>query len=187
MNDTSSQINDNSNVCATVCSIKTLQWRHNGRDGVSNHQPHHYLLNRLFRHRSKKNIKAPRHWPLCREFTGDRRIPCTNGQLRWKCFLLVTSSLTNKTLKIRIDGPFWWESRCHRWIRLNKDQHCPKLPWRHPDKKQWTNMPLLNEDCYVWNLTHWSAGDAITICIKFEHIFYIDILGLLPSWQHWFW
>ena len=26
-----------------------LQWRHNGCDGVSNHQSHHCLLNRLFR------------------------------------------------------------------------------------------------------------------------------------------
>ena len=28
----------------------------------------------------KENIKAPRHWPSCGEFTGDRWIPCTNGQ-----------------------------------------------------------------------------------------------------------
>ena len=28
----------------------------------------------------KENIKAPRHWPLCREFTGDRWIPRTNDQ-----------------------------------------------------------------------------------------------------------
>ena len=28
----------------------------------------------------KENIKAPRHWPLCGEFTGDRWIPRTNGQ-----------------------------------------------------------------------------------------------------------
>ena len=35
----------------------SLQWRHNGRDGVSNHQPHHYLLNRLFKNRSKKTSK----------------------------------------------------------------------------------------------------------------------------------
>ena len=34
-----------------------LQWRHNGRDGVSNHQPHDCLLNRLFRHGSKKTSK----------------------------------------------------------------------------------------------------------------------------------
>ena len=28
----------------------------------------------------KENLKAPRHWPLCGEFTGDRWIPRTNGQ-----------------------------------------------------------------------------------------------------------
>ena len=40
----------------------------------------------------KENIKAPRHWPLCGEFTGDRWIPRTNGQERGKCFHLMTSS-----------------------------------------------------------------------------------------------
>ena len=37
--------------------ICTLQWRHNDHDGVSNHQPHGCLLNRLFRCRSKKTSK----------------------------------------------------------------------------------------------------------------------------------
>ena len=41
----------------TVCICISLQWRHNGRDGVSNHQPHHCLLNRLIRRRSKKTSK----------------------------------------------------------------------------------------------------------------------------------
>ena len=35
----------------------SLRWRHNGCDSVSNHQPHHFLLNRLFRRRSKKTSK----------------------------------------------------------------------------------------------------------------------------------
>ena len=35
----------------------TLRWRQNGHDGVSNHQPHDCLLNRLFRRRSKKTSK----------------------------------------------------------------------------------------------------------------------------------
>ena len=35
----------------------SLQWRHNGRDSVWNHQPHDHLLNRLFRRRSKKTSK----------------------------------------------------------------------------------------------------------------------------------
>ena len=39
-----------------------------------------------------ENIKAPRHWLLCGEFTGDRWIPRTNGQSRGKYFHLMTSS-----------------------------------------------------------------------------------------------
>ena len=34
-----------------------LQLSHNGRDGISNHQPHGCLLSRLFRRRSKKTSK----------------------------------------------------------------------------------------------------------------------------------
>ena len=37
--------------------LRTLQWRHNEHDSVSNHQPHDCLLNRLFRRRSKKTSK----------------------------------------------------------------------------------------------------------------------------------
>ena len=37
--------------------VVSLQWRHNGHDGVSNHQLHDCLLNRLFRCRSKKTSK----------------------------------------------------------------------------------------------------------------------------------
>ena len=35
----------------------SLQWHHNRHDDVSNHQPHHCLLKRLFRRRSKKTSK----------------------------------------------------------------------------------------------------------------------------------
>ena len=34
-----------------------LLWHHNGHDGISYHQPHDCLLNRLFRRRSKKTSK----------------------------------------------------------------------------------------------------------------------------------
>ena len=40
----------------------------------------------------KENTKAPRHWPLWGEFTGDRWIPRTKDQQRGKCFYLLTSS-----------------------------------------------------------------------------------------------
>ena len=38
-------------------AIRSLQWRHNDHDCVSNHQPRGCLLNRLFRRRSKKTSK----------------------------------------------------------------------------------------------------------------------------------
>ena len=51
--------NSNQRTCPILTSHKkfTLQWRHNGHDGVSNHQPHDYLFNRLFGRRSKKTSK----------------------------------------------------------------------------------------------------------------------------------
>ena len=55
--------NDNVDVViGVVCSgskysLHTLEWRHNGRDSISNHQPHDCLLNRLSRRKSKKTSK----------------------------------------------------------------------------------------------------------------------------------
>ena len=37
--------------------VFSVQWRHNGREGISNHQPHDCLSDRLFRCRSKKTSK----------------------------------------------------------------------------------------------------------------------------------
>ena len=57
-------------VCLAMYSLMviyacvSLEWRHNGCNGVSNHQPHDCLLDRSFRPRLKKTSKH-RHWPLC--------------------------------------------------------------------------------------------------------------------------
>ena len=67
----------------------SLRWRHNGRDGVSNHQPHQCLLNRLFEYRSKKTSKL-RVTGLCvGNSPGNSPHKC---QSRGKCFHLMTSS-----------------------------------------------------------------------------------------------
>ena len=51
---------NNDSVCmahkAPLC-YSPLRWRHNDHAGVSNHQPHGCLLNRLFRRKSKKTSK----------------------------------------------------------------------------------------------------------------------------------
>ena len=43
----------------------SLQWCHDGHDGISNHQPLDCLLNRLFRRRSKKTSKLRKFFWVC--------------------------------------------------------------------------------------------------------------------------
>ena len=50
--------------CLPIPADNSLRWRHNEWDGVSNHQPHDCLLNRLSGCRSKKTSK-PRVTGLC--------------------------------------------------------------------------------------------------------------------------
>ena len=45
------------NTAGGASQVSTFRWRHNGRDNVSKHQPHHCLLNRLLRRWSKKTSK----------------------------------------------------------------------------------------------------------------------------------
>ena len=45
--------------CMVSDGIHSLKWRNNERDGISNHQPHDCLLNRLFKAQIKENFKAP--------------------------------------------------------------------------------------------------------------------------------
>ena len=79
--------------------INSLHWRHNERDGISNHQPHDCLFNRLFRHRSKKTSKlhvtglCEGNLPVTGEFPAQR---ASNAE---KCFHLMTSSCDHLTYR----------------------------------------------------------------------------------------
>ena len=44
-------------IICVLLSLSALQWRHNGCDSVSNHQPRDSLLDRLFKRRSEKTSK----------------------------------------------------------------------------------------------------------------------------------
>ena len=60
--------------------LKTLHWRHYRYDDVSNHQHHDCLLNRLFRHKSKKTPKLrvtglyEGNTPMTDEFPAQRSV-----------------------------------------------------------------------------------------------------------------
>ena len=46
-----------------VGAFELIQWRHNERDSVWNHQPSRVFTQPFSRAQIKENIKAPRHWP----------------------------------------------------------------------------------------------------------------------------
>ena len=87
----------------------SLQRRHNGHDGVSNHQPHQCLLNRLFRRRSKKTSKL-RVIGLCvgnspgtGEFPAQMAINAENVSIWWRhhvTSVVLTSWISSITGKI---------------------------------------------------------------------------------------
>ena len=76
----------------------TSWWRHNGRDSVSNHQPHGCLLNRLFRRRSKKTSKL-RVTGLCvgnstgtGEFPAQMARNAENVSIWWRHYVVTAMS-----------------------------------------------------------------------------------------------
>ena len=70
--------------------VLTLQWRHNGPDGVSNHQHHDCLLIRLFGRRSKKISKhrvtgiCAGKSPVTGEFSTQRASNAENVSIWWR-------------------------------------------------------------------------------------------------------
>ena len=76
-----------------VCShgyVSSLHWRHNGRDGVSYHQPHDCVLNRLFRRRSTKTSNVcvtglcAGNSPLAGEFSAQMASDAENASIWWR-------------------------------------------------------------------------------------------------------
>ena len=70
--------------------ISSLQWRHNERDGVSNHHPHDCLRKRLFGSRSKKTPKlrvtglCAGNSPVTGEFPAQRASYAENVSIWWR-------------------------------------------------------------------------------------------------------
>ena len=83
-------INDSLLLCEeSSISAMTLRWRHNGRDSVSNHQPHDCLLNRLFRRRSKKTSKL-RVTGLC---AGHSPVPVTRKMFPFDDVIMIFDAM----------------------------------------------------------------------------------------------
>ena len=72
------------------CWLIPLQWRHNERNGVSNHHPHDCLFNLLFRRRSKKTSElrvtglGVGNSPVTGEFPAQRASNPKNVSISWR-------------------------------------------------------------------------------------------------------
>ena len=84
----------------------SLQWRHDRRDSVSNHQPHDCLLNRLFRRRSKKTSKlrvtglCTGNSPVTGEFSAQMAGKAENVSIWWRHHVHITTK--QEVLRFRI-------------------------------------------------------------------------------------
>ena len=90
-------------VWCSMYKMRPLPWRHNGRDGVSNHQPHDCLVNLLFMRRSKKTSK-PLVTGLCAgnshmtgEFPAQRASNAENVSIWWRHHVWITVHLKEYT------------------------------------------------------------------------------------------
>ena len=101
----------------TGSKIFPSQWRHSERDIVSNHQPHDYLLNRLFRRRSKKISKlritglCDGNSPVTGEFPAQKANNAENVSIWWRHHALCLKS------SVVVQQPTRWHTQAvYSWF-----------------------------------------------------------------------
>ena len=133
-----------------ICvSGKTLQWRHNERDVVSNHQPLDCLLNRLSKEQIIKKTSKLRVIGLCEgnssvtvEFPAQMASNAENVSKWWR-HLVQNYSTTNTLLCVNfilLIGTEWWTCASVNYAIIGSDNGLS------PGRRQpiiWTNDGLL--------------------------------------------
>ena len=153
----------------------TLQWRHNGRDGVSNYQPHECLRNRLFRRWSKETTRfrvtglCQGNSPVTSEFPAQEASDAENASIWWRhlvnrflgvitidfCWSRVGGQISFKvwlnTVKMMKSVSRW------RWVWRYQTLQCTVnyLEWLdlwrgpglpvHMKMRQWDNLKICEE------------------------------------------
>ena len=130
----------------------SLQWRHNGRDSVSNHQTHDCLLNRLFRRRSKKTSKlrvtglCAGNSPVTGEFPAQLASYAKNVSIRWRHHdLFYFDSIFTKVPSY---GSIW-------------QYHDDVIKWKH-FPRNWTFVRGIHRSRWI---PHTKASDAELWCL----------------------
>ena len=132
--------------CAEWLTSVSLQWRQNGRESVSSHQPQYCLLNRLFRRRFKKTSKL-RVTGLCAgnspgtgEFPAQMASNAENVSIWW-CHHDVFAC---HIILFHRDKQSYWNSLPMKTETFNW------LNWynQHHDMMNWKYNDLFHHSCY---------------------------------------
>ena len=152
----------------------TLQWRHNGRGGVSHHQAHDCLLNRLFRRRSKKNqssaslafvwvihrwpVNSPAKWPVTRKM-----FPFDDVSM--KCWICCGGR---------------WMNTFNFWAGLMSQLYPRNYLFSYSDLSQhW--LPI-KYGFHIWQIRH-SFATVISVC----YCCWIENFRVVICWYHGLW
>ena len=165
--------------------MTTLRWRHNERDSASNHQPHHCLLKRLFKRRSKKASKL-RVTGLCAgksagtgEFLAQMASNAENVSIWWHHHEITThNTAATATKAIKQNGLITSRTHCAPVEYLNdfpKGIDCWKIAmgWRHAiwqEGNQRTMKPMSNAGLhghrYFFHLCKYQANAGACKTLK---------------------
>ena len=141
------------------------QWRHNGRDSVSNHQPRDCLLNRLFKCRSKKTSKlrvtgpCAGNSPANGEFPAQMASDAENASSWWR---------------LHDDDILWWSYSASNHRQLDDSSKSFR-----PNKLQ--NFTSLVRGIYQWRVDSPHKGPAMRKMLSY---YIVVMIGEISSMHH---
>ena len=172
------------NAVDMTTTNQPLQWRHNGRDSVSNHQPHDCLLNLYSdadqrKHQSSASLAFVR-WVHRRPVNSPHKWPVTQKMFPFDDVIMHNKNLAHILWNILyiIAMPYkWWDPQFRRpiaiFIELAYDQFSMKSSyfWRsvrqshsfHPKERQWGRQGYndTTPSCFwQWNW-EWGMGNRL--------------------------
>ena len=139
----------------------TLQWRHNERDGVSNHQRLLCLLNCSSRRRSKKTSKlrvtghCAGNSPVTGEFPAQKASNVENVSIWWRHHDRPSVESSDPSAHMLVELLYWrWEQSCDCFTTSQVFQndlastHLPRTKWP-PFRRRYFQMHFVNEKFYI--------------------------------------
>ena len=155
----------------------TLQWRHNGHNGVSNLQPHYCLLNRSFGHRLKKHQSSTslafvwgiHRWPV----NSLHKWPVTQKMFPFDDVIMIYGCSIFKWGAVTCRNALWpsntiWQNK---WSTLAQVMVCCLTTPSHYMNQC---LLLISEGLWHWTENNFTASTEATILYhKLNYMFKI--------------